>query len=69
MSDFMSIFQPGLEYVRQQRDLDKILIVEADKGAPGPKPLDLESGSVTITLPPETVPPPSLSPGGSPSAD
>jgi hypothetical protein len=59
MSDFMSIFQPGLEYVRQQRDLDKILVVEEDQGAPGPKPLDLESGSVVLTLPPE----------GSPSAD
>lgn len=69
MSDFMSIFQPGLEYVRQQRDLDKILVVEADKGAPGPKPLDLDSGAVTITLPPESAPPRPDSPGGSPSAD
>ena len=69
MSDFMSIFQPGLEYVRQQRDLDKILVVEADKGAPGPTPLDLESGAVTITLPPESAPLPPDSPGGSPSAD
>lgn len=53
MTDFMSIFQPGLEYVKRQRDLDKILIVEADKGAPGPKPLDLESGVVTIVVPAE----------------
>ena len=36
MSEWMSIFQPGLEYVRQQRDLDKILVVEEDQGAPGP---------------------------------
>ena len=56
MSDFMSIFQPGLEYVRQQRDLDKILVVEEDQGAPGPEPLDLESGSVEITLPDESSP-------------
>ena len=60
MSEWMSIFQPGLEYVRQQRDLDKILVVEEDQGALGPKPLDLESGSVVITLPPAE---------GSPSAD
>ena len=55
-SRWMSIFQPGLQYVRQQRDLDKILVVEEDQGAPGPEPLDLESGSVEITLPDESSP-------------
>lgn len=51
MSDFFTIFQPGMEYTQRQRDLDKILVVEADEGAPGPKPLDLESGVVVIDVP------------------
>ncbi|HMR48338.1 MAG TPA: DUF6191 domain-containing protein [Arachnia sp.] len=51
MSDFFTIFQPGMEYTQRQRDLDKILIVEADEGAPGPEPLDLESGVVVIDVP------------------
>lgn len=63
MTDFMSIFQPGLEYTRRQKDLEKILVVEEDEGAPGPRPLDLESGVVTITMPAKEPD------GGSPSAD
>lgn len=51
MSDFFSIFNPGMEYARRQKDLEKILVVEAPDGAPGPKPLDLESGVVTISVP------------------
>ena len=55
MSDFFEIFNPGLRYKREQDDLDKILVVEADKGGSGPQPLDLDSGSVVLRLPP--VPP------------
>lgn len=51
MSDFFSIFSPGMEHVFRQRDLDKILVVEADEGAPGPRPLDLESGAVDLVMP------------------
>lgn len=52
MTDFISIFQPGMQYVREQRDLDKILVVESPNGADGPQPIDIESGKVTIELPP-----------------
>ena len=52
MSDFFELFQPGLRYKREQDDLEKVLIVEADKGGSGPQPLDLDSGSVRLRLPP-----------------
>jgi hypothetical protein len=55
MSDFFQIFQPGLRHQEQQRDLEKILVVDQDAGASGPKPLDLESGSVTVRLPGGTM--------------
>lgn len=52
MTDFFSIFQPGMQYVREQRDLEKVFVVESPDGAPGgPRPIDLDSGRVTIILP------------------
>ena len=51
MSDFISIFQPGMAHVFRQRDLEKTLIVEPSKGQGGPEPLDLESGVVVIDIP------------------
>ena len=40
-----------MRYKREQDDLEKILLVEADKGGSGPEPLDLDSGSVVLRLP------------------
>ncbi|WP_298133505.1 DUF6191 domain-containing protein [Micropruina sp.] len=57
MSDFFQLFNPGARHVQQQRDLEKMLVVDYRKGGWGPKPLDLESGKVTIVMPnrlPET---------------
>ncbi|MCA0253064.1 MAG: DUF6191 domain-containing protein [Actinobacteria bacterium] len=54
MTGFFEIFEPGLRHQREQKDLEKILVVEADKGGSGPQPLDLESGSVTLRLPPRS---------------
>jgi hypothetical protein len=48
MSDFFQLFQPGLRHQQEQRDLEKILVVDQDVGGTGPKPLDLESGSVVV---------------------
>lgn len=59
MTGFFEIFEPGLRHMREQKDLEKILIVEADKGGTGPQPLDLDSGSVTLRVPPQAVPEPS----------
>jgi|CXWJ01.1.fsa_nt_gi hypothetical protein len=51
MTGFFEIFEPGLRHLREQKDLEKILIVEAEKGGSGPEPLDLDSGSVVLRLP------------------
>lgn len=51
MSDFIEIFSPGMRHVREQRDLDKILVVEQKKGGAGPQPLDLDAGQVQVQLP------------------
>ena len=74
MSDFFELFQPGLRYKREQDDLEKILIVEADKGGSGPQPLDLDSGSVLLRMPravpeSETAPDDATEPTDSDTAD
>ena len=51
MTGFFEIFEPGLRHLREQKDLEKILIVEAEKGGSGPEPLDLDSGSVVLRVP------------------
>jgi hypothetical protein len=51
MTGFFEIFEPGLRHMREQKDLEKILIVEAEKGGSGPEPLDLDSGSVVLRVP------------------
>ncbi len=51
MSDFFELFQPGLRHLREQRDLDKVLVVESKRGDDGPAPLDLDSGHVVLRLP------------------
>ena len=60
MSDFFQIFNPAVRHTREQLDIEKMLIVDADKGGSGPKPLDLDSGSVVVRMPataPEAVAP------------
>ena len=57
MSDFFQLFQPGLKHQQEQRDLDKILVVEADAGGPGPRPMNLDSGKVVLRVPNRLEPP------------
>lgn len=51
MSDFFQLFNPGLRHLREQQDLEKILVVDDAQGGSGPRPLDLESGSVVLRMP------------------
>lgn len=51
MTNFFEVFNPGAAHARAQKDLEKILVADYEKGAWGPKPHDLESGSVTIRMP------------------
>lgn len=55
MSDFLQIFQPGLRHQQEQRDLEKIFVVDEEAGGPGTKTHDLESGEVTIKIPKRTA--------------
>lgn len=50
MSDFLQIFQPGLRHWKEQQDLEKVFVVDNEAGGTGPRPLDLESGSVVIRV-------------------
>lgn len=51
MSEFFELFNPGLRHQREQQDLEKVLVVDQLKGGTGPRPLDLDSGSVVLRLP------------------
>ena len=51
MTGFFEVFNPGYRHTREQRDLEKILVVEQKKGGAGPKPLDLESGRAELWMP------------------
>ena len=62
MSDFFEIFNPGLRHTREQLDAEKMLVVDADKGGSGPKPLDLDSGSVVLRMPAGAYPEPMQTP-------
>ena len=54
MSEFFQLFQPGLRHLQEQRDLDKVLVVDQKKGGSGPQPLDLDSGKVVLRMPTST---------------
>ena len=50
MSEFFEAFAPGMRHWREQRELQKVLVHRTDQGAPGPEPLDLESGHIVIDM-------------------
>ena len=51
MSSFFELFEPGLRYLREQRDLEKVLVVDPAKGADGLGAHDLESGVIVLKRP------------------
>lgn len=55
MSDFFEIFNPGQRYTRQQLETEKLLVVQDAQGGSGPDPLDLDSGSVVLRMPPQAA--------------
>ena len=52
MSNFFEIFNPGEQYTREQRETEKLLVVQDAQGRTGPDPLDLDSGTVVLHMPP-----------------
>ena len=55
MSNFFEIFNPGQRYMREQLDTEKLLVVQDAQGGSGPDPLDLDSGSVVLRMPPHAA--------------
>ena len=55
MSNFFEIFNPGQRYSREQLDTEKLLVVQDAQGGSGPDPLDLDSGSVVLRMPPQAA--------------
>jgi hypothetical protein len=51
MSDFFQLFNPGARHQEEQRDLEKVLVVDEEAGSTGPKSHNLDSGEVTIKMP------------------
>lgn len=48
---FIEIFEPGMRHWREQKELEKVLVVDSKKGGRGRLPDDLDSGSITIEAP------------------
>ncbi len=55
MSNFFEIFNPGQRYTREQLETEKLLVVQDAQGGSGPDPLDLDSGSVVLRMPPNAT--------------
>ena len=55
MTSFFEAFDPGTRHAREQKDLDKVLVVQAKRGGTGPQPLDLDSGRIVLVRPGERV--------------
>ena len=53
MTDFFEIFQPGLAHFKRWKDAEKVLFVDTKRAGSGRRPDDLDSGSLTVELPPE----------------
>jgi hypothetical protein len=48
---FFEIFQPGLKYLREEKDRQKMLVAQPSYGRKGPLGIDLEGGKATFTMP------------------
>lgn len=49
MSDVFSIFMPGAAHWEKVKQAEKMLLVDAQQGGSGPKPVDLDNGFFVLT--------------------
>lgn len=56
MTEFFEAFNPAAANMRKQRDLEKVLVVQARTGGRGPQPIDLDSGRMLLVKPGEQAP-------------
>jgi hypothetical protein len=47
---FLEIFQPGLKYLREERDRRKIMVANPTHGGAPPLGIDLDAGTARITI-------------------
>lgn len=50
MTNPLEMIQPSLRYLREQRELEKVFVVENPEGADGLGRVDLESGHIKIPV-------------------
>jgi hypothetical protein len=48
---FFEIFEPGLKYVREEKERQKILVAKPSHGGEAPLGIDLDAGTAKIALP------------------
>lgn len=48
---FFEIFQPGLKYLREERDRRRMLVVRPNHGGGAPLGIDLDAGTAKISIP------------------
>lgn len=47
---FLELFQPGLQYMREEKDRQKILVAKPSHGGGAPLGIDLDAGTAKITI-------------------
>jgi Family of unknown function (DUF6191) len=47
---FFELFQPGLKYLREEKDRQKILVAKPSHGGGAPLGIDLDAGTAKITI-------------------
>lgn len=55
MTEFFETFNNGARHLREEKEFQKVNVVQAKRGGRGPQPLDLESGRIVLVRPGEGV--------------
>ncbi len=50
MTNPFEVIQPSLRYLREQRELEKVFVVDTPEGADGLGRIDLKSGNIKIPV-------------------
>jgi Family of unknown function (DUF6191) len=54
LMSFFELFQPGLKYLREEKDRQKILVAQPSHGGGAPLGIDLDAGTAKITIAPRS---------------
>ncbi|MEL4504712.1 GNAT family N-acetyltransferase [Luteococcus sp. H138] len=55
MTEFFETFNNGARHLREEKEFQKVNVLQAKRGGRGPQPLDLESGRIVLVRPGERV--------------